>query len=175
MGGQNKGLIPLAGLPLIQHVIQRLDPAIKDRVISANEDLTYYQALGYPVVEDKISGNLGPLCGIYSAMLFLNKQWLLVVPCDVPLLPHDYVERMLDHDATGKAYVAFDGERQHSGCCLLHHSLQQDLLNHLEQKQLAVHRFLEKHHAQQIDFSDEAQGFININSPEQLTELEENK
>lgn len=173
MDGQNKGLIQLAGMSLIEHVIKRLDPEITERVISANEDLAHYQALGYPVIEDSLPGQPGPLCGMFSAMQFLKKEWLLVVPCDVPLLPNDYVKRMISHDASAKAYVAFDGTRQHSGCCLLHHSLQADLLAHLEQQRLAVHRFLEEHHAQQIDFSDEAQAFTNINTPQQLEELKQ--
>jgi len=175
MGGQNKGLIQFVGMPLIEHVMSRLDSDIKDRIISANEDLERYQALGYPVVEDSLPGHLGPLCGMYSAMQFLKKEWLLVAPCDVPLLPTDYVQRMIDHNGSAKAYVAFDGERQHNGCCLLHHSLQADLLAHLEKNYLSAHRFLQEHNAQQIDFSDEAAAFANINTPKQLKEQEELK
>lgn len=173
MGGQNKGLIPFKGTPLIEHVMNRLDPSIKDRAISANDDLPRYQTLGYPVIADSLPGHLGPLCGMYSAMQFLNKEWLLVVPCDVPLLPTDYAQRMSAHDESAKAYVAFDGTRQHSGCCLLHQSLQADLLSHLQEKRLAVHRFLQEQHAQQVDFLDSAQAFANINTPEQLKKLEQ--
>jgi molybdopterin-guanine dinucleotide biosynthesis protein A len=177
MNGQNKGLIELAGKPLITHVLDKLGSktagtGLKNIVISANSDLDRYQSLGYPVVEDSLSGQLGPLCGMYSAMNYLKTEWLLTVPCDVPLLPDDYVQRMLNHDGIAKAYVAFDGERQHCGCCLLHYSLQSDLLSHLEGQQLAVHRFLKEHHAQQINFSDEAEGFANINTPEQLAKVE---
>ena len=171
MAGQNKGLIELAGKPLIAHVLEKLDPGITI-VISANNDLSRYERLGYQVVKDNLPGQLGPLCGMYSAMQYLKTEWLLSVPCDVPLLPFDYAQRMTTHDGQARAYVAFDGQRQHSGCCLLHHSLQDDLLKHLEQQQLAVHRFLQKHQAQQIDFSDEAEGFVNINTPEQLKKLE---
>ena len=174
MGGQNKGLIKLAGKTLIEHVMDRLDRQAADRVISANEAIPQYESLGYRVVTDAIPGQLGPLAGIYSAMQVTKKDWLLVVPCDVPMLPLDYVERMLNHRASAKAYVAFDGQRQHSGCCLLHHSLQTDLQQALENNHLAVHHFLTEHDAQQIDFSDQRQAFININTLEQLEALEEN-
>jgi len=171
MAGQNKGLIELAGKPMVAHVLEKLEPAIT-KVISANNDLNLYERLGYPVIKDCLPGQRGPLCGMYSAMQYLKTEWLLSVPCDVPCLPDDYTKRMTSHDGHAKAYVAFDGQRQHSGCCLLHHSLQADLLEHLERQQLAVHQFLKKHHAQQIDFSDESEGFININTPEQLKKLE---
>jgi molybdopterin-guanine dinucleotide biosynthesis protein A len=173
MGGQNKGLLELMGQPLISHVLQRLDPGVSQRVISANNNITAYQQLGYPVIEDRLPGQLGPLAGIYSALESLHTEWLLTVPCDLPLLPTDYVQRMLDHDGKARAYVAFDGERQQSGCCLLHHSLQSDLLTRLQHRQLAVHRFLAEHQAEPIDFSDESEGFININTPEQFAQLKQ--
>lgn len=171
MDGRNKGLVPLNGKPLVKHVLKRLDPAIKNIAISANQDIKTYQEFGYPVIEDILPGQAGPLCGIYSAMRFFDKEWLLTVPCDVPKLPHDFVKRMIDHDGSAKAYVAFDGNRRHNGCCLLHHSLLNDLETELELQHLAIYSFLENHNAQQIDFSDEATGFTNINTPQQLAEL----
>lgn len=171
MDGQNKGLIQLGGKTLIEHVINRLGPEIKDLVISANKDIARYQTLGYPVIEDKLPGQLGPLCGIYSAMQYLEKEWCLVVPCDVPLLPNDFIERMLNHDDSTKTYVAFDGARQHNSCCLLHCSLRGDILAHLEQNKLSLHRFLSEHQVQQVDFADEAEGFMNINTCQQLEDL----
>jgi len=174
MGGINKGLIEFNGKKLIEHVIQRLDPVVTDRVISANDNLPIYERFGFPVIADTLPNQLGPLSGIYSAMKFLHKEWLLVVPCDVPFLPLGYVQRMLSHDGTAKTYVAFDGERQHSGCCLLHRSLQPDLLASLENNLLAVHHFLAEHGVQQIDFSDQALAFTNINTPEQLEALSHN-
>lgn len=177
MQNRNKGLLELAGKPLIVHVLDRLklakqQPEAGRIVISANNDLDSYRRLGYPVVEDSLPGQLGPLCGMYSAMLYLNTEWLLTVPCDMPLLPADYIQRMTHHDDTAMAYVAFAGERQHSSCCLLHQSLQTDLLEYLEQQQLAVYRFLKVQQAQLIDFTDEAAGFTNVNTPEQLIDLE---
>jgi molybdopterin-guanine dinucleotide biosynthesis protein A len=172
MDGRNKGLIPLNGKSLVMHVINRLDPRVSDIAISANQDIAAYQKFGYPIIEDLFPGQVGPLCGIYSAMRFFTKQWVLTVPCDVPLLPPDYVQRMIDHDESAKAYVAFDGIRRHNSCCLLHRSLLNDLQKELELQHLAIYSFLETHRAKQIDFSDEAPGFTNINTLQQLAELE---
>ena len=105
---------------------------------------------------------------LQAALADAQSEWLLTVPCDVPNIPLDYLTRMANHAIEAKAYVADDGQRLHNGCCLLHTSLQADLLRHLEQQKLAMHRFLQSMNAQNVDFSDQADAFININTPQQL-------
>jgi len=172
MRGQNKGLLPLRGQSLVSHVLTRLRPQIGEIIISANDGLDEYEQLGCDVVTDKITGYAGPLTGMYSAMTEINTEWLITTPCDIPMLPADYVNRMVSSIDTGKAYVAHNGDRQQSGCCLLHRSLQPELLNELNAGNYAVYEFLQKHDAIEVDFSDVKDNFANINTPEQLSELE---
>ena len=171
MSGENKGLLALGGRPLLQHVLDRL-PAGISIVISANSDIERYKSFGHPVIKDELAGNLGPMNGIYSALHTMSSEWLLTVPCDTPNLPLDYVDRMISQDFDAKACVADDGHRIHNGCCLLHASVQADLLEHIEQQKLAMHGFLKSIAAQRVDFSDQADAFMNINTPEQLQQAE---
>jgi len=173
MQGENKALLPLAGKPMLQHILARL-PATLDILISANTDVERYRSFGHPVVTDVLAGDLGPMNGIYSALLATSSPWLLTVPCDTPNLPFDYVSRMADHKTDAKAYVANDGQRVQNGCCLLHSSVQSDLLIYIEQQKLAMHGFLQDIHAQHVDFSDQADAFMNINTPQQLQQAELN-
>jgi len=167
MGGQNKGLALLAGKPMLQHVLERL-PQAADIFISANADIERYEQFGYPVIADALAGQLGPMNGIYSALAAAKSEWLLTIPCDIPYIPLDYLSRMANQSSQAKAYVASDGQRWHHGCCLLHSSLQTELLRHLDQQKLAMHRFLKMMHAQSVDFSDQADGFMNINTTKEL-------
>ena len=169
MGGENKGLARLAGKPMVQHVLERL-PTTANIIISANADIKRYEQFGYPVIPDALDGQLGPMNGIYSALLATQSEWLLTVPCDIPNLPMDYCTRMANQATDARAYVASDGQRLHNGCCLLHTSLQADLLQHLEQQKLAMHGFLQMINAQSIDFSDQTDAFANINTARQLEE-----
>lgn len=171
MGMQNKGLLLFAQRPLVAHVIDRLSRQITRIVISANDDLDAYREFGLPVIADRITDYPGPLGGIYSVMQTEQSDWLLTVPCDTPRLPLDYVQRMCAARDGHSAYVAHDGIRQQTAFCLLSHSLLPRLEQALQANRFAVYRFLNSVAAQQVDFSDEADAFVNINTPDDLAKL----
>ncbi|MFT4797438.1 MAG: molybdopterin-guanine dinucleotide biosynthesis protein A [Candidatus Azotimanducaceae bacterium] len=99
MGHENKGLVSFNGRPLIQSAIDRISPQVDELIISANLNINEYQSLGYPVVVDGGDGDgdnesLGPLSGILSSSRSTKHPLILVVPCDMPFLPTDLVEKM---------------------------------------------------------------------------------
>ncbi|ARU06596.1 molybdenum cofactor guanylyltransferase [Comamonas serinivorans] len=124
MGVVNKGLQPLAGQPLIQHVLAAIQPQVDAVVISANRDLPAYRALGHPVVPDEAPWHgLGPLAGIASALPHVpaHLDAILTVPCDTPFLPADLVHRLAQvlFAAEGHAaVVATTSDGQHAGIAL---------------------------------------------------------
>lgn len=168
MGKRNKGLLPLQGQAMIQHVITRLRPQVHSLLISANQDLAEYHTLGYEVLRDPMPGSHGPLAGIYSAMTVVKSEWLACVPCDMPQLPLDLVARLSDAEPAILARVAHDGARQQSVCCLLHTSLRDNLKQFLQGSHQAVYRFLTEQHALEVDFADQAAAFTNLNTPQEL-------
>ena len=99
MGGQDKGLVPLAGRPLIAWVIAALTPQVGRILISANRNQAAYAGFGHPVIGDEaggaeLAGFQGPLAGIATAMTRAETPWLLTLPCDAPLAPADLVSRL---------------------------------------------------------------------------------
>jgi len=56
MGGQDKGLQRVRGLPLVAHMLRRLAPQVQEVVINANRHLDAYQAFGPTIVPD-VSGD----------------------------------------------------------------------------------------------------------------------
>ena len=94
MGGEDKGLVLLAGRPLVHWVIAAVAPQVDALCLSANRHVDRYAAWGYPVFTDAHAGFAGPLAGIESALQRLETPLLLCVPCDVPLLPDDLVDRL---------------------------------------------------------------------------------
>lgn len=95
MGGQDKGLVLWAQLPLVQHARKRLAPQVGAMLISANRHINEYAALtGDPVLEDRMPGYLGPLVGIHAGLSACEMEFLAVVPCDSPDFPLDLVARM---------------------------------------------------------------------------------
>ena len=189
MGHSDKAFIMLQDKPLIMQTIARLSPQVSQLLINANRNIENYRQLGYPVIKDTMGGYLGPLAGILAALTYLQQQSpplsahitdVLVSPVDVPLLPLDYYARM--RVAKSKTphpdqhvYVAHDGTRQQSLCMMLplvgKNSIEnycQDLQQTLSKRQHKVQQWLEGQRAIEVDFSDEASCFCNINTPNDL-------
>src|SRR5215475_5373833 len=68
MGGGDKGLLELAGKPMLSHVIDRLAPQVDQVIINANGPPERFSAWPLPVVADTIGGFAGPLAGVLAGM-----------------------------------------------------------------------------------------------------------
>lgn len=106
MDGADKGLVPLAGKPLVEHVLARLAPQVSRVVINANRNVDRYAAFGHPVVLDEIGDFAGPLAGVHATLAYVTTRHVVTVPCDVPALPHDLVTRLCAALAASEAAVA---------------------------------------------------------------------
>src|SRR5262249_6660785 len=100
MGGGDKGLLELAGKPMLTHVICRLRTQVDAIVINANGDPARFADFGLPVVADTAEGFVGPLAGVLSGMRWAtanapDARWIVTAAGDAPLLPHDLVERFI--------------------------------------------------------------------------------
>jgi molybdenum cofactor guanylyltransferase/molybdopterin-guanine dinucleotide biosynthesis protein MobB len=98
MGGGDKGLLDLAGRPMLAHVIERLAPQVGRLVINANGDPSRFAAFGLPVVADTIPDFAGPLAGVLTGMRWSRAnapaaRWIATAAGDAPLLPRNLVER----------------------------------------------------------------------------------
>jgi molybdopterin-guanine dinucleotide biosynthesis protein A len=174
MEGRDKGLIPLWGEPMVSHVIARIAPQVDEVHISANRNLERYRAFGYPVIRDQDGDFSGPLAGIAAAMAVSASARLLVVPCDAPCLPRDLCMRFHTalQQSKGTLAVAHDGVRMQNAISLLPISLYDDVRACLDRGEFRLEAFLRRHAPVVVDFSDEAAAFLNVNSMEELEQLQ---
>lgn len=101
MGGGDKGLLDLAGKPMLAHVIQRMAPQVGRMIINANGDPARFAAFGLPVVPDTVAGYAGPLAGVLAGMRWSRTNvptacWIATAAGDAPLLPVDLVARCVE-------------------------------------------------------------------------------
>ncbi|MGC2615231.1 MAG: molybdenum cofactor guanylyltransferase [Terracidiphilus sp.] len=83
--GQDKSLIPLAGIPLVQHALTILRSAgFEPRIAGAINDLSVFAPT---LPDDPSPSGLGPLAGICSALASSAAQFAVFLPIDLPLLP----------------------------------------------------------------------------------------
>jgi molybdopterin-guanine dinucleotide biosynthesis protein A len=172
VGGADKGLLELHGLPLVEHALGRLAPQVSSVMISANRNLDRYRALVPRVLSDAPGGAelfRGPLAGIHVGLAHAPTAWVAVVPCDAPQLPRTLVARLADavNSRGALAACARAGGRLQSVFCLLHASLASALAAYIERGGRAVHPWLAEVGTVAVDFDDTA-GFRNINTADAL-------
>jgi molybdenum cofactor guanylyltransferase len=175
MGGRDKGLLPLAGEPLIAHGVRRLRPQVAELLISANRHQEVYRTYGCRVIGDRPDQRFrGPLAGVLAALDAARTPYLLTAPCDSPLLPLDYAARMwatLERERA-TASVAYGEDRWQPVFALLPVALRDDLAAWLAAEPGGVGRWLHRHRPSRVEFADDAALFRNINTPEDLARLE---
>lgn len=169
MGGVDKGLLPFAGSTLVQQVIARVAPQVESLLL--NTPNPAYTRFGYPLISDAIPGQLGPLAGVLAA-LEAASDLVLSVPCDVPRLPPDVVKRLLAGMDGREACCVADGFRLHPVIALWRPAVGPRLRSYLEQGERRVQSFFESLRHGQVDFSDCAECFANVNTPEEQKRLE---
>ncbi len=173
MGGDDKGLVELNGKAMIEHTIERIKPQVKEILINANRNPTRYAGFGFTVLSDEHTGFLGPLAGMITAMGHTQADYLLVVPCDCPLLPRDLVARLLAAIEANDAElaVASDGEREQPVVMLLKPSLRESMTAFLEAGERKIDFWYAKHRFAVAAFADQPNAFVNVNTPEQKQRL----
>jgi len=167
VGGRDKGLLELNGQPLIAHVRASL-PRNAIVLIIANRHHADYARFGQ-VVGDIDEGIRGPLAGIATALTASVSEWVVTVPVDCPKPPLDLVERLTLalRSAPQKIAVAHDGTRRQPLFALYHRSLADSARAALE-LDAPVWRWQNDNHAVEVDFSDTAAAFENLNTEQDL-------
>jgi len=167
VGGQDKGLLVYQGKPLIDQVIARLLPQVEELFISANRNLEDYARRGYPVLTDTLPDYPGPLAGVLAGLENARFDWLVVSPCDTPLLPLDLVDTLCRARGKSRAVVAKDPQHTHYTTLMLHKDRLGALNAYLERGGRSVKGFLETVGASSAEFAD-AGAFLNCNQGTEL-------
>jgi len=173
LDGQDKGLILLGNMRLIEHVLKQLRPQLGDILINTNRNQDDYLQLGYPVIADTLPDFAGPLAGLLSGLQYIKTEWMLCVPCDNPWLPATLVDKLVQAVQENQRLLAVAscaGNLQ-PVYCLLHRSLQASLTSYLTEGQHKVQDWVRQQPHCVVEFPD-AREFENINTAEQLHEAE---
>ena len=90
--GQDKAMLPIAGKPMIAHIVDQLKRLFDEVVVSSNKPEAY-RFLKLEIIPDLEPGQ-GPLMGIASSLRRMRHDLNFVVACDVPKIDLGFVRRL---------------------------------------------------------------------------------
>ena len=181
MGGGDKGLREVAGLPLLDRVIARLAPQCFPLALNANGDATRFAEYGLPVLADSVAGHPGPLAGVLAGLDWAAARGAdAIVTCaaDTPFFPADLVARL--REAAGPSGLALAASRDKTGKLwrqptfgLWPVALRDDLRSALEDGLRKIVLWTDRHEAGTAVFDFGAYDpFFNVNTPDDIVEAE---
>ena len=166
-GWADKGLLPCAGRPFIERVLERLAPQVDQVLINARRHHETYATYGWPVLGD--GPGEGPLAGLRAALREVRTPLMLVVPVDALRLPTDLALRLYAALGEHEAAVVHDGRGAVPTCCLLQARTHTKLP---AAPQAGLKDFLRALDTVNVDFSNTPAAHFSCNTPEELRKLE---
>ncbi len=173
MNNQDKGLVLYHNKPLVSYAVASMSEVAETVLINANRNKQAYRQFKCQVIADQTDTFDGPLAGVLSAMTSTQTEKLIVMPCDSPLIKAEHLNKLLSalKDDVEIA-VAFDGQRLHPVFLALKTTLQNSLQNYLQAGNRKIDIWLQQHNLVKVDFSQNPEIFININTLSELEALE---
>lgn len=173
--GANKALVPVEGIPLIEHVIAVLRGLFKSVVLITNTP-DEYARFHLPMYEDLIKG-LGPLGGIYTALKCISEEAGFFAACDMPYLNPAFIAHMLELGRDHDAVVPRIGWKLEALHALYRKTCLPPMERLIQNGQYQVIRFFDEVSVRYVEedeirkFDPSLHLFLNINRPEDLEEV----
>lgn len=179
--GQDKALVRLGGLRLVDRTLARLAPQVAGLAVCRHAGGLDGLTTGVALVHDAAGAHAGPLAGLLAGLDWLAAQdaaatHAVSVPVDSPFLPADLVARLsaARDAAASPAAVALSGERRHSATALWPVAAREPLRAAMRAEGLRrVGLFLDRLDPATARWSTApCDPFLNVNTPEDLAAAE---
>lgn len=174
--GHEKGLAEFNGKPLVVYALNTLKPLCDRVLISANNCLDEYAALGFEVVEDEIKG-IGPMGGLLSCLKRSSSRFNFILSCDTPFVPGRLFVHLLDSIENFQVAVPVHGDNYTEPLCAVYSTnVIWEMQRCIDRKEYKLSDFLEKVNAKKVLINDRLpfyreEMFVNMNTK---TDLESN-
>jgi molybdenum cofactor guanylyltransferase len=180
LGGVDKGLIEVAGEPILARLLRRLAPQCAGVALNANGDPARFSSFSVPVVADDVPGFAGPLAGVLAGLDHVaaaapHISFMVSVPADTPFIPLDLVARLRGAVTEGATIaVAGSGGRDHHAVALWPVAAREELRRALVEEDLRkVSGFIGRYANAVVEWPTEPYDpFFNVNRSEDVVEAE---
>ena len=175
MGGGIKSFIEFNNKTLIDRILDRIKPQIKNIIINCNDENKKLINYKIPIIKDLKKGYLGPLAGIHSAMNWIINnepqiEWLVTLPGDTPFIPHNLISCFQKKiSLESKIILAQSNNKTHPIIGAWHISLLSSLDSQLDKGVRKIMSWAQLHQIDYINYSvKNYDPFFNINRKEDI-------
>ena len=166
MQGYPKGLLHLGEYTFTEQILYRTQ--IFDRIfISANTE--EYARFGYPLIRD-IDQGIGPLGALHACLCAVTDPLVFVLPCDMPLLRTETVLHMFAERTDEDAVILACHDRIYPTVGIYRKEVLPVVEEQIRKKDFRMRSLLERLHVHYC-YIDDPQEVININTPEDLSDI----
>jgi molybdopterin-guanine dinucleotide biosynthesis protein A len=175
--GADKAFAKLGDKSLIDYTINKLELKFTEiLVITNNPKKSSKNNIFF--TKDTITGQLGPLVGILSAMEWIknndkNYEWIISFPCDTPFFEEKIIDKVINiqKSSNKKLFFLKSGNKRHNIFGLWSIDLMEQLRNDINQGARKVEDWANKIGTEIIEINSESDNnFLNINT---ILDLEE--
>ena len=175
--GNDKTIAKLGNKTLLDHTIEKIEKNFNEILIVSNSEKIDIKKKNIFSTKDLIEGYLGPLVGVLSAMVWIEKNkkkynWIATFPCDTPFFPETVIQKFIEKSKEKDSLLlcASSHGRKHNIFGLwsieLYEKLHDDLINNKIRK---VQDWIEKNKITNVEFNfKEYDPFFNINTLDDL-------
>ena len=170
--GRDKALLAYRETTLVEYVVRAVLEAVGSVAIIGDPER--YAKFDQAVYRDKVPG-CGPLGGIYTALGVSPADWNLIVACDMPGVSarslKGLIEPVADRDRNCVMAIGPGGEPE--PLCAVYHQRGLAVLDRaIREKRFKMRDLIPE---LQVEFRPfEAAALVNVNTPDEWAEFEEN-
>lgn len=169
--GQDKGLMPLRGKPMVSYVIQTLQRAgLPVRIIAHHPA---YKKFNLPLYKDSVVEK-GPMGGLLTALENTTADLVLLVGCDMPLISIEMIHYLISSVDSEHLVLSVVEDKPNPLFSLYPRTLIAEVRKQIMADQLRMIRFAETSEKTvlRVFSKDVAHCFQNINDQAALIALE---
>ena len=177
--GADKAVAKLGDKSLIDYTINKLEPKFAEILVITNNPKQVSKNNIF-FIKDTMSGQLGPLVGILSAMEWVknndkNYEWIISFPCDTPFFEEEIIDKVINSQKSSDKKLLFlkSGNKRHNIFGLWSIELMEQLRNDINQGARKVEDWANKIGTEIVEINSKSdKSFLNINTKLDLEEAQ---
>ena len=175
-GGREKALIPLAGKPMIDHIIQAFDDLFDEILIVSNLPQNHADR-DATIVSDLVAAR-SSLTGIHAALFYSRCDEVFICACDTPLIKTALIATLLEARQAGIDLVVPQTPYGLEPLCAVYAKRCLEVIeNRLQRGDYRICRFFDRVRVKHVSekrlrrVDPDLLSFKNVNTPEDLAEV----